>query len=122
KGASVIHMLHGYLGKEEFKAGLRYYLEKHAYGNTDTVDLWSALEIVCDKPVKKFMQSWTSHSGYPVIHADVETEQLTLKQERFFINPTAKQHVKTHTHWPVPLLASRAEVPDTLAKSHEDFL
>ena len=44
KGASVIHMLHDYLGAEPFRDGLRHYLKAHAYNNTDTVDLWAALE------------------------------------------------------------------------------
>jgi len=53
KGASVIHMLHEYLGAEIFRDGLRYYLKKHEYSNTDTVDLWDALEAVSGKSVKK---------------------------------------------------------------------
>jgi len=43
KGASVIHMMHHYLGAEAFRAGLHTYLERHKYGNTVTHDLWKAL-------------------------------------------------------------------------------
>ena len=37
-------MLADYLGGTDFKQGLRYYLKKHAYKNTDTADLWQAFE------------------------------------------------------------------------------
>jgi puromycin-sensitive aminopeptidase len=64
KGASVIHMLHGYLGAEDFRDGLRHYLKKHAYKNTVTQDLWAALEEISGKPVKEFMHAWTSFRSY----------------------------------------------------------
>ncbi|KAG7156965.1 Puromycin-sensitive aminopeptidase-like 1, partial [Homarus americanus] len=43
KGASVIRMLHSYLGDEDFRAGMKKYLTRHQYGNTYTEDLWTAL-------------------------------------------------------------------------------
>ena len=30
------------LGKEKFREGLQLYMSRHAYGNTETVDLWNA--------------------------------------------------------------------------------
>lgn len=112
KGSSVIHMLHEYLGKEAFRDGLRFYLKKHAYGNTDTVDLWAALEEVSGKPVRDFMHAWTSQSGYPVVHANVSDADIALTQTRFQLNPEAKADTNT---WPVPLLT------DTLATDAAEF-
>jgi len=65
KGASAINMLHEYLGAEVFRDGLRHYLQRHAYGNTDTIDLWQALEEISGKSVKDFMHDWISLPGYP---------------------------------------------------------
>ncbi|MGB4758814.1 MAG: M1 family metallopeptidase [Candidatus Saccharimonadales bacterium] len=101
KGSSVIHMLHEYLGKDTFRDGLRHYLKRHTYGNTDTVDLWAALEEVSGKPVREFMHAWTSQSGYPVVNANVSGDSVKLTQHRFQLNPTAKQDDNL---WPVPLL------------------
>jgi aminopeptidase N len=105
KGSSVIHMLQQFLGADTFRDGLRLYLKKHAYGNTDTIDLWAALEEVSGQPVKDFMAAWTSQPGYPIVYAEVNTDELKVKQERFLLN-----HAKTELHssdiWPVPLLAS----------------
>ena len=59
KGASVIRMLAEYLGENNFRKGLKHYLEKHAYKNASTNDLWDAFEKVSDKPVKRIMTNWT---------------------------------------------------------------
>lgn len=114
KGSSVLNMLHEYLGAEIFRDGLRLYLKRHAYGNTDTVDLWTALEEVSKKPVKDFMSAWTSQSGYPIVHATIGTDKLELKQERFYLNSLAAKDSST---WPIPLLASEAIGVSTMDKA-----
>lgn len=104
KGASVIHMLNTYLGADVFRDGLRHYLNRHKYGNTDTVDLWQALEEISGKPVKSFMHAWTSQSGFPVLHAEVDGQEVRLRQERLFVNP---EHADVPAEtWPIPLLAN----------------
>ena len=100
KGSSVIHMLHEYLGPEVFRDGLRYYLDKHQYGNTDTVDLWDALETVSKKPVKDFMAAWTGEAGYPIVEATITDTSVELTQKQFLVNPLSTQ---SDTIWPVPL-------------------
>lgn len=117
KGASVLLMLHDYLGAEAFQGGLRLYLKRHAYGNSVTVDLWAALEEVSKKPVTKFMSAWTSQSGYPIVYADVTHK--SLRQERFYLNPAAK---KENTLWPIPLLPTTEIKPMTLQKIEQPLL
>ena len=104
KGASVIHMLQEYLGAEAFRDGLRHYLREHAYKNTDTVDLWQALEDVTKKPVKDFMEIWTTTSGYPILSVDIKNDHLEITQQRFVSNPLSPARGDA-TVWPVPLLA-----------------
>jgi puromycin-sensitive aminopeptidase len=111
KGASTLLMLHDYLGANDFRDGLRLYLKRHAYGNTDTVDLWAAWEEVSGKPVRKFMSAWTTRSGYPIVHAGADS----LSQERFYLNPAAK---KESAVWPVPLHAQGLD-KQTLDKASE---
>ncbi|MDZ7744900.1 MAG: M1 family metallopeptidase [Candidatus Saccharibacteria bacterium] len=120
KGASVIRMLHQFLGSDNFRDGLRHYLEMHAYGNTDTVDLWDALGSISGKPVKKFMQSWTSQPGFPVVRANVDQDrEVSLKQERFYLNP---QHTpEAPTTWPIPLLTSDPQIPDKMVDATLSF-
>lgn len=110
KGSSVIHMLHQYLGADNFRDGLRHYLETHKYSNTDTVDLWATLEEISGKPVKSFMHAWTSQSGFPVVHATVDEKSVSLRQERFFLNP--KHASLPAVTWPVALLDNSDKAPD----------
>ena len=119
KGASVLHMLHQYLGDDDFRDGLRLYLKQHAYGNTDSTDLWRAWEEASGKPVSEFMTTWTALPGYPIVHASVNTNDLSLRQERFYLNPAAG---KVAAVWPVPLLASETMVTETLAVADEVVL
>ena len=103
KGASVIHMLHEYLGPESFRDGLRHYLKSHAYKNTDTVDLWKALAEISKQPVEDFMNVWTSQPGYPIISVETKKLSLTLKQQRYYTNPAQKDRAKTL--WQIPMNA-----------------
>ena len=87
KGASVIRMLHNYIGNDAFKKGMKHYLTKHSYKNTQTEDLWASLETASGKPVGKVMTTWTSQMGFPLIHVESRVEAgkkiLTLTQEKF---------------------------------------
>jgi puromycin-sensitive aminopeptidase len=111
KGASVIRMLASYLGEEDFRNGLRYYLKKHSYKNTETEDLWDALEKISRKPVRKIMKNWTSKAGYPLVSLEANGDKLKLSQERFFISPISKNKNKLarnkkggeNTVWQLPI-------------------
>lgn len=111
KGASVIHMVYHYLGATDFQTGLRYYLKKHSYKNTTTLDLWDALEEASKKPVRAFMHAWTSQSGYPIVQTNVARDHITLSQERFYFNPGATKAAKLN--WPIPTLSNSIDAPET---------
>ncbi|MBX9719786.1 MAG: M1 family metallopeptidase, partial [Candidatus Obscuribacterales bacterium] len=86
KGASVLRMLEQYLGADVFSKGVSHYLMKHQFANTETSDLWDAIEHVSKQPVRKLMDSWIYQKGHPVISAEVDAsgKKLTLSQQRFF--------------------------------------
>jgi aminopeptidase N len=114
KGASVLLMLHDYLGADDFRDGLRLYLKRHAYSNTDTVDLWAALEEISKKPVTEFMSAWTQQSGYPI----VKVTESSIQQERFYLNPAAKKEAAL---WPIPLLPSKKSTLQNLDTAQQNF-
>ncbi len=103
KGASIIRMLANYLGEENFRDGLRHYLKKHSYKNTETLDLWKAFEKVSGRSVTTLMHNWTSKPGYPVVKAKMINDELALSQERFFANPKSKLVNKEKTVWQIPV-------------------
>ncbi|MCE7735790.1 MAG: M1 family metallopeptidase [Candidatus Heimdallarchaeota archaeon] len=83
KGGSVLRQLKNYLGENEFRDGLRYFLNKFAYSNARSDDLWASLEEASGKPISKFMESWILQDGYPLITVTQNENQLSLNQRRF---------------------------------------
>ncbi len=67
KGGSVLRMLEQFLGPDVFKDGIHDYLTTHSYGNTETADLWSALERSSGRAVGSLMDTWIDQGGYPLI-------------------------------------------------------
>lgn len=70
KGGAILRMLEQYLGATVFRDGIRHYLDIHRYGNTETGDLWDALEEVSGEPVRAMMDGWVFQGGHPVIRAE----------------------------------------------------
>lgn len=119
KGASILQMLHTYIGADNFRDGLRLYLKQHAYGNTVTTDLWQAFEQISHQPVTKFMTAWTGQAGYPNVQVTVNEHTVELAQSRFYLNPATKKD--TDSLWPIPLDAS-SELPATTLKKQSETL
>lgn len=103
KGAAVIRMLAEYLGPKHFRDGLRHYLKKHSYKNTNTVDLWDSFEHVSKQPVRKILQNWTRMSGYPLVSVGYDGKNITLSQSRFFMSPLSAKKSSDTTTWMVPV-------------------
>ena len=85
KGSSVLRMISKYLGEDVFLQGVRDYIRKHAYGNTQTGDLWSALADASKKPVQEVMDIWTKNVGFPVVSVSENPSKssINVKQNRF---------------------------------------
>ena len=99
KGGALLRMLEQHLGAEAFRAGVSHYLRSHAYGNTETSDLWDAIEEITGEPVRQIMDSWIWQPGYPLISAELANGELTLTQERFTFDPA----VNDDTVWMIPI-------------------
>ena len=97
KGGSVLKMLESYLGPETFRDGIRRYLRDHAYSNTVTTDLWSALEAVSGEPVGQIMDTWILQGGHPV----VEVKGL-IRQSAFTFTPKTTDSA-IGTTWLIPV-------------------
>ena len=83
KGAAVLRMLEQYLGARSFQQGISLYLQRHAFGNAETGDLWDAIESATHDPVRRTMDSWIFQPGYPLITVESENGGLRLSQQRF---------------------------------------
>ena len=105
KGASVVRMLEQYLGEEGFRGGLRRYMARHQLGNTETTDLWDALEEETGEPVRRIADSWIFQGGYPGVAAELidgagadGAPVLRLSQHRFLFAPADRGE-----RWAVPV-------------------
>ncbi|MEM1333568.1 MAG: M1 family metallopeptidase, partial [Actinomycetota bacterium] len=102
KGGALLRMLEQHLGPDRFRAGVSRYLRTHSYGNTETADLWDALEATTGEPVRRLMDSWIWQPGYPLVSAAQTGEQLELRQQRFsFADDGADASV-----WVIPIAVS----------------
>ena len=102
KGGSVLRMLEQHLGADRFRDGIRHYLKKHEYGNTETSDLWDALEEVTGEPVRSTMDAWIYQRGYPIVNVkqcDGCTKTI-IAQNRFFYKSPEETDA---TVWPIPM-------------------
>ncbi len=100
KGGALLRMLQQYLGEERFRTGVSHYLAKHAYGNTETGDLWDALEESTGDPARRMMDSWIWQAGYPLITATISGSELILRQQRFGFT---EEVTDDPTRWVVPV-------------------
>ena len=91
KGASVLRMLEDFMGGEEFRIGIKRFLEKYKYGNAITGDLWRVLETVSSKRlnVTHIMDTWTRQMGLPVVTVRrIKENVVRVTQERFLKDRT----------------------------------
>jgi puromycin-sensitive aminopeptidase len=104
KGASVVWMLEQYLGVEAFRDGIRRYMVAHQFANTETTDLWDAIEAATGEPVRRIMDSWIFQGGYPVISVDARSGGTVLHftQDRFRYESDGPDD----SRWAVPLIVS----------------
>ncbi len=70
KGEAVITMLESFAGADTWREGLRAYMKRHAYGNTVTSDLWSAIENAGAKGLSTIAHDFTSQPGIPLVKVD----------------------------------------------------
>ena len=114
KGGSVVRMIKGVLGMKNFQAGLSNYMKKYAYGNTETVDLWSAWEDVSGMPVAEMMASWTEQMGFPilkVVEEEWQSDKVTLKLEQsWFLSDGSELDAEgTAKKWTIPIITCTAD-------------
>ena len=104
KGSAVLRMISKYLGEDVFLGGVRKYIKKHAWGNTQTGDLWDSLSEASGKDVRGVMDIWTKQIGYPVVTVteDEAKGTIALKQNRFLRTGDVKEDEDT-TLYPVIL-------------------
>ena len=108
KGEAVISMLEAYAGEDTWRDGLRLYMRDHAYGNTQSDDLWGAIEGAGAPGLTDIAHDFTLQPGIPLVKLDSATcsagvTRISLSQSEF--SRDRKDEVAANPQaWRVPLL------------------
>ena len=82
KGGAVIHTLRETVGTENFWKAINIYLNRHKFGNVETIDLQSAMEETSGVKLDWFFRQWVYAAGYPKLRVkqiyNPKTKILTL--------------------------------------------
>ncbi|MGQ0660548.1 M1 family metallopeptidase [Sphingosinicella sp.] len=107
KGEAVITMLEDYVGEDAWRRGVQRYIARHRLGNTQSEDLWRAIEEASGRPVRALAHDFTMQPGVPLIRVDggqcVRGQtQVSLRQGQFSRDNRDGQPLA----WRVPVIAS----------------
>jgi aminopeptidase N len=81
KGASVLRQLVAFVGHEAFFTGLRSYLAKHAFGNTDLSDLLAEIEVSSGRDLGDWARTWLTTSGVATLRPRFTDDGLVVVQD-----------------------------------------
>lgn len=107
KGEAVIVMLEDYVGADAWRRGVQRYIARHRLGNTQSEDLWRAIEEASGRPVRALARDFTTQPGIPLIRVEGGqcvrgSTQVSLRQGQFSRdNPNAQPLA-----WRVPVIAA----------------
>ena len=116
KGASIVRMLEQYLQPERFRAGIAEYLRRHEFSNTDTGDLWDAIEASADEPVRSIMDAWIFRGGHPEVSVEFTDTGVTLHQRRFTFHADDAGGADRDETWPLPMVVTSSR--DGVEQTH----
>jgi len=91
KGAGVLQMIERYLGEDNFRDGIRNYMQEHAFGSATVYDLIAALTATAPKEVKPHVkgvfESFLFQPGVPYVDVAVQCSgddvTVAMTQERY---------------------------------------
>ncbi|HEY5110122.1 MAG TPA: M1 family metallopeptidase [Acidimicrobiales bacterium] len=110
KGGSVLRMLEQFIGPDVFREGIHDYLVTHSYANTETRDLWDALERSSGRPVARIMDTWINQGGYPLVTVG---DDGSLAQQPFSYSGAPGGAIGSR--WQVPVLHRSLRATDDWA-------
>ena len=97
KGAAVLKQLVAWVGRDAFVAGVRVYVERHAWGNASLADFLAALEQGSGRDLGDWARRWVETASLNTVAAswtsrDGRIERLELTQDAPDSHPTLRPH------------------------------
>src|SRR5256885_16365489 len=98
-------MIENYLGEDDFRSGVRIYLDRHQWSNATAGDFWRALDEASGRDVTGLANAWITEPGHPLVSCWVRGSDagltVDLTQARFFADPSLPPTTQV---WPLPLV------------------
>ena len=110
KGAAIITMINGYVGRERFREGVQRYMRAHAYGNTVDTNLWQPMQEVAGLPILGVEHDFTRQEGLPLVTVSRAAKAVSLGQSRFADDPSTLAGVAPQ-RWRLPLAVGAVDGP-----------
>ncbi|AWR96339.1 peptidase M1 [Acidianus sulfidivorans JP7] len=85
KGALVLNMLRNYLGDEVFKEGIREYIKRYKFKNTDTEDFKKVMEEVSGKDLTWIFDQFIYSAGHPIVNVNQDGNKINVSIQDFQI-------------------------------------
>jgi len=85
-------MMENFIGSDVFYGAISTYLNKYAYANAETADLFNILQDAVGNKlnVTATMDTWLRQEGYPVINVIRSENKFVLNQKRFLADADAE--------------------------------
>ncbi len=84
KGAALLRLLRHITGEAEFRAGIKHFLEKHAFQPVDTEDFIVAFDEAAGQDIRWFVDMWLRRPGHPVLEIesawDGDSVEMRIRQ------------------------------------------
>ncbi|RZT58205.1 aminopeptidase N [Microcella alkaliphila] len=136
KGGSVLKQLVAWVGEEDFFAGVSNYFTKHAWGNTELVDLLRELEATSGRELTDWSAKWLETAGVNTLRPELTVDDsgvitaFAVLQSAHPDYPTIRPHrmaigfyeldggslVRTHRH-ELDVDGERTEVAELVGKT-----
>jgi aminopeptidase N len=104
KTAAVLRMIESFIGEEAMRRGISSYLQRYAFGNATFHDFSESIRQASSQPIDTILASYVEQPGVPVLRVSSACDKgetvLTIEQQRFFLDPTAKT---TDQRWTLPV-------------------
>lgn len=82
KGCGILTMVENWIGPAKFRAAMRVYFQRHAWGNTKATDLWAAFSETSGDDITSILSGFIERPGVPLVAIELAGGGLRLSQSR----------------------------------------